>query len=489
VRQPKQTPRYVYVLAAVLAVLVGVAAAVPKAAALLIVAAAGAFVVGRVLRRPMFGFSVALCIYPVFTALRAMHGAHNLPVFASGVRLFPEILQLLIVFHLLLRGALARDNPGRRLHLEWDDLPVAVYMVAGIYAFVVGWINVHPAAPINGWFVSLTPAVWYLLLRWIRPSEAQTDALLRLMRNTFFVLAALSLVDYIVRPDFTIWMSNSERGYFVPPRMTPPEFWRWYPRMQSFLYDENVFGTLCSLNVLWCVASMMARRPGWKVIVLLLLSAICMVLSMSRGALISSSVGLAVLLLLRGRHRPRVLAALVCGAILAGAALMQMRSTAAAIILTERLQTIGVDAAKKGEVANDRWHQWRAGWQIFLDTPSGKGLGTVGYAAHLSKVSEHVVADGIYFRVLAEQGVPGLIAFVGTLAGVGWVLILYLPHTRGQTRVLGAALLAFHAGFVVHSVGANTFDYFYAAPLYWMLYGVFVTRARQEMGAEVLADV
>ena len=79
-----------------------------------------------------------------------------------------------------------------------NDLPVVVYMIAAVYSFVIGCVNVHPAAPINGWFVSITPAVWFLVVRWLRPDPATVRRNVYFLVYVYIALAIPSLLDYFI---------------------------------------------------------------------------------------------------------------------------------------------------------------------------------------------------------------------------------------------------------------------------------------------------
>ena len=271
--------------------------------------------------------------------------------------------------------------------------------------------------------------------------------------------------------------------------MTPEQLWRIYPRLQSILFVENVWGTLSAFLVLYCLATRTLARPVatrryWA---LLGLAFVCLALTISRGALITLAIGAFILFLFRGRHRSRIAFCVATAILSISGVLWYFADDPRVAFVLKRADTISLQSAQQGTLASDRVFQWVAGWNIFLLYPSGKGFGTAGFAASLSKGGSHVVADGMYFRVLAEQGIPGILMFAFMLIGVAYILVQSLRRATGWTRVLGLTLLSFHCGFCVQSIGANTFDYYYFPAVFWMLFGCYVSLI--ERGPEKPSDL
>ena len=258
-------------------------------------------------------------------------------------------------------------------------------------------------------------------------------------------------------------------------------FWRFYPRMQAFLFEENHWGTLSEMVAVLSAAYLIRSPALWKRYILMIASAVCMVCSISRGAMISFGVAVVILLLHSGKHRRNLIVALLVLFAFADVGIYVLRDSPIVYVTAQRLDTVGTKAAENGEVANDRTHQWKAGWKIFLMMPSGMGLGTVGNGASLSKMTPFVVGDGLYVRVLAEQGIPGILAFAYLIVSIPWILWRYRHVAPEQWRPLGVGLFAFHFGFCIHGIGANTFDYYCVAPVYFMLLGLYVSAVHRHL--------
>lgn len=466
-----------YALAVLLAGGIGAAAAFPKAFVALFILVIIATVAVASLRNPWTALLVTVVQYPVITTLRTLYTAFHLPVFFSGARFLPELLQCLILAYLLIRGS--RDARFR-LRIYGDDLPVVAYIITGIYSFVVAWQHIHPLGPINGWYVSMTPAVFYLLIRWLQPTSEQTHRLIRQMGIAYIILAVVSLAAYFRRPDWFMWMSHAEHPFFVPDGLDPLVFWRFNPRMQSFLFEENVWGTVSELVAVLSAAFLMRPGSPRRLYGLFLLGTLCLALSISRGAIVSFVIAILALLIQRGRHQKRILGLLAVLAALGGCVLITLKDTPIVFTIVGRLNTVNTKKRKEGEIDNDRVLQWKRGLEVFEQMPSGKGLGTVGYGAALSKVSQYMVGDGLYFRILAEQGVPGILVFLYMIGSITWILWRYRQICSDEWKPLGNGLLAFHIGFCVHGLGANTFDYYCLSPVYFMLVALFVSAVHRD---------
>lgn len=472
------TPWWLYLLGVIGAVAVGAAAAYPKALlALIVLGVVGVMLVGAV-RNPWVALAIIVAQYPVINTLRTIYTAHHLPVFTSGVRFFPDLLQIIILLQLLIWGI---KNPRYRLKIYGDDLPIVTYIIVGIYSVIIAGQVAHPWGPMNGWYVSMTPAIFYLVIRWLQPTDEQGQWLFRWMGRCAGVLMCASLCMYIIRPDWYKILQNAEHPHFVPDLMSPLEFWGFYPRMQGFLFDEVLWGTLCSLIAVIAVAHLGNRDSLLKRYAFVLLTTLCLFCSLSRGAMISFITAMLILLVYPGPQRKPIAGILAIIVVLGGTGLYVMRDSWLVTVAMQRFDTVSVGAAKKGQIANDRAFQWKAGWKIFQQTPSGMGLGTVGYGASLSKVTPYIVGDGLYFRILAEQGVPGIVVFAYMIVSIPWILWRYRNIVPVVWRPLGTGLFAFHFGFCIHGIGANTFDYYCVAPAYFMLLGLYVSAAHRQM--------
>jgi hypothetical protein len=437
--------------------------------------AVSALVAWRVVRRPFDGLVLAFCVFPLYPIVRGAITAYGVPIPTSGIRFWPELL-LCAMFAGIVIGACARRE---RLRLYWDDLPSVAFVLGGLYSVLVVLRERPLLFAVFGVHFTLVSALFYFAARWSRPGPRDVARIVRVLLVSYALLAFASLLDYVVRPVAIMKISMVMRPPLFWGGLDPFVFWKTYPRMQSLLFEENVWGSMCALVSVFCLASLVQARPPRALKPLFLLSTLCLLLSMSRGAWLCWAASLFVLVLLRGRHRPRVVAACLALLVVAGAALGALRQHPRVMALWDRVERIGVT---KGRLTVDRADQWKNGLDAFRMNPSGLGLGTGGNAAVYSGLGQPTVADGHFVKVAMEQGVPGLLTLALCLTGVFWAIVRHLPATDGLEKALGLTLASFLVGMCFHAVGANTLDYDYMPAVFWTLAGLFLARRLEPRG-------
>jgi O-antigen ligase len=219
-------------------------------------------------------------------------------------------------------------------------------------------------------------------------------------------------------------------------------------RAQGLFKDPNVFGPFLVPAALILIEETLTPRlfrlrRAVKGLLLLIL-ALGILFSYSRGAWANLAVGIVALLVVfglrRGGGRKVALAlslALVAGALVVGA----IAASGSADFLAERAQLQSYDA--------ERFSAWLLGLTPAETYPFGIGPGQFELIAPLS-------AHSTYVRVLAEQGLPGIMAFSALLV---FTLIAAVGNAVGGRDTYGigsAALLGAWCGILVNSVVIDT---------------------------------
>lgn len=473
----RPTPLLVWLLALVSALLLGVAVTSPA----YLIAFIGAIVLVaaglRVLARPVDGLLLALCVYPFYPLLRGIALVYRVPVPLTLVGMWPELV-LTVIFTAYIVGAAARKLPP--LKLTREDTPFVLLVLSGVYAVILSVAERDVVAIVYGFHATLTPFLFYFAARWMRLTEADLVRVMRAWLIPCVVLVVLSLLDYAFRPDFIIRIAIEFRaGYGAG--FDPYEFYRWYPRMQSLLFGEQLFGTLCAVIALFCLAhgaAVFSSRPWWRrwegscFAVFML----CMALSMSRGALICFGVGAALMFLLRGRHRRyigilAVLAAVGIGGVLAAGVANERVTT-----LVTRLVAL---SDTNNQLAYDRMNQWRRALDDLPTFPSGFGLGRRGAVSFLRGTGKgnqiDTIVDGGIWKILAEQGIPGTLVFLVGMGGAIVALYNRIRVTCGIQQAIAFAAMGAIGGLFVQNIGSNILDSYFVASLCWMLAGLAMT--------------
>jgi O-antigen ligase len=219
-------------------------------------------------------------------------------------------------------------------------------------------------------------------------------------------------------------------------------------RVVALFKDPNVFGAFVIPAALILVEETLRPRLFQlrRVLkgLLLLVLALGVLFSYSRGAWANLAVGLAMLLLVlalrRGGGRKVMLAlmlVLVAGVLVAGA----VSVSGSGDFLAERARVQSYDA--------DRLGAWLAGLEPAQRYPFGVGPGQFEALASIS-------AHSTYVRVLAEQGLPGLIAFSALMIFTLGAALGNAVAGRDTYGIGSAALLAAWCGLTVNSFVIDT---------------------------------
>jgi hypothetical protein len=243
-------------------------------------------------------------------------------------------------------------------------------------------------------------------------------------------------------------------------------------RVVALFKDPNVFGPFVIPTALILVEEILSPRlfrlrRVLKALVLLVL-ALGVLFSYSRGAWANLAVGLAMLLLVlalrRGGGRKVMLAfslVLVAGALVVGTVAV----SGSADFVAERAHIQSYDS--------DRFGAWVAGLEPAQRYPFGVGPGQFESIASIS-------AHSTYVRAVAEQGLPGLIAISALMTFTLGAALANAVAGRDTYGVGSAALLGAWCGLLVNSFVIDTLHWrhlWIVAALIWAGW------ARRRLGA------
>jgi O-antigen ligase len=243
-------------------------------------------------------------------------------------------------------------------------------------------------------------------------------------------------------------------------------------RVVALFKDPNVFGPFVIPTALILVEEILSPRlfrlrRVLKALVLLVL-ALGVLFSYSRGAWANLAVGLAMVLLVlalrRGGGRKVMLAfslVLVAGALVVGTVAV----SGSADFVAERAHIQSYDS--------DRFGAWVAGLEPAQRYPFGVGPGQFESIASIS-------AHSTYVRAVAEQGLPGLIVISALMTFTLGAALANAVAGRDTYGVGSAALLGAWCGLLVNSFVIDTLHWrhlWIVAALIWAGW------ARRRLGA------
>jgi len=281
------------------------------------------------------------------------------------------------------------------------------------------------------------------------PTYLRTESRMRLAVRAYIVgaavCAAAGVLALLVRfPDHTHLVRDGARA-------------------EGLFKDPNVFGPFLVPAVLILLYEvlrprLLRMRRGTTVVLLVVVS-LGVVLSYSRAAWLNMAVALVVMvaaLALRpgsGRTATAALALLLASIAVAGTVIVASGSTG---FLRERARPQAYDA--------ERFQAQRIGVGLAERHVLGIGPGQV-------EVEGPVSTHSIYVRVLAEQGVIGLVVLVGVLGGTLLLAAGNLLAGRSSLGVDAAVLLAAWCGLLANSAFVDTLHWrhlWIVAALIWV---------------------
>jgi hypothetical protein len=343
-----------------------------------------------------------------------------------------------------LRGRRRFAAPPRVGALEWALAAVlALYAVQATYA-------ADPARALETLVFSAIPfALLFVLLKEVPWTP-------RLLRGCLGVLVGLGLALVALGA-----VETATRTLLVNPEAAATARPQDALRVGTLFYDPDLFGRFLAVVLLAACAWMLWARERRGVLVAAVLALVLwggLPLSLSRPSLVALLAGLAVLGALRWslpRTAPALLVALAAGA--------------AVVVLAPG--AVGMDAGR-GRSADAIASAWGAraqgGLDLFRERPAlGWGSGDFPReyrrAKRASAPEAGTAARITPVAIAAEQGVPGLLAYL-VLLTCAFGRLLRRARRSGARSAIAAAF----AALVVHSLVA---DAFLADPLTWALLG------------------
>jgi O-antigen ligase len=260
----------------------------------------------------------------------------------------------------------------------------------------------------------------------------------------------------------------ASRGLFWNEAVIRSNEFHTYFRVNSVFWDPNIYGRYLSLVLVVITAAMLwikERRAFWLLCGVMLLLWVGLAQTFSQSSLIALLAGLALLAALRWSWR-WTLGVVVIGAV--GASLM--------VIL---IGGKGFDLGRLNLDTSGRAHLVSGGAELFSERPIwgyGSGSFQTAYTNHLAKEKAPVtISHTEPVTVAAEQGLLGLIVYVGLIVVALWTMGAGLwargASERGPPAIFigRAAALAAFVAMLVHTMA---YAGFFQDPITWVLLAI-----------------
>jgi O-antigen ligase len=254
-----------------------------------------------------------------------------------------------------------------------------------------------------------------------------------------------------------------------------------YRRAQGLFYEASTLGNFCAFFLVMIAVAFSRDREDspvprkWLAAGGVVLMA-ALVLSYSRASLLNLAIAMLVLL---WRNRRRVLRLRVLAFVAAGALVTWWVFPTFVEIYWLRLSNsaefffTATEGVLSGRVASWRTlADWAAAhpWQAL----TGIGYKTLPYTDYLGAP---VVADNMYFSLLVETGVAGLVALL-------WLNVAILRAAwRASDSLYGTWILCFWAGQVVQMTSGDLLTYWRVLPVYFLVLALALRERKSSGGA------
>jgi hypothetical protein len=192
------------------------------------------------------------------------------------------------------------------------------------------------------------------------------------------------------------------------------------------------------------------------------------IVALGAGVILVSAIGVRTVF---ATTRARRVAAVASAAVLVFGAVATVVASQASPVLESR--TSGIIHPLSDASMQMRFDTWRESAREIVRHPIGTGLGTVGSASGVAGRTV-VTADNSFLKIGREQGLLGLLLFLGGLATLGTAILRRLPRLSPQPQAVAASALAGAFAFLVMCV----FGEFVEQPgkvVFWALLGLAVS--------------
>lgn len=243
-----------------------------------------------------------------------------------------------------------------------------------------------------------------------------------------------------------------------------------YRRAQGLFYEASTLGNFC-VFFLVMTAVALVRRVGNRPALLLggAVLAAALIFSYSRSSVLNIALALAALAVLE-RAQPAVRrAAVLIGGALAGVALILFQwFPEYAQLYWLRLWT---SFSPSQNVLSGRIESWRILGQFLMEHPWHAWLG-VGYKTlpYSDFTGRRVIADNMYFSMLVETGIVGLVALL--VLNLAILRAGYRAARSGdpQKSFYGTWIFCFWMGEIFQMLSGDLLTYWRVLPVYfWVL--------------------
>jgi len=377
-------------------------------------------------------------------------------------------------------------RPQNVLPIGFLHLPIVTTLILAYYVFSkrlrINFSNIQIKLL---WFFIFWLAVLTLFADNTRFAFNTTKTMVLYMP---FILSIVGTVDTIDKLRRLIWVSVIVMGY-----VSVYSIMHGGVGAGTYFNDENDLSLYVNIWLPFCYFLFIQGSSALKRIIYgscLVIGVVCVIVSFSRGGFL----GLVSMMIVAWCYSSRKLVTLFFFCIL-GAAIYFIYFGGH---LTSYFAEMSTITDTKGATALERILSWKSAWAMFLDNPLGVGGSNFPVHFHLYQVEGLKrgmygrVAHSLWFTLIPELGIPGIIIFS--------LLLFYnikdifslnrIIPSNGDMMYLQAISRAVPAALVAYFVSGSFLSVLYY-PHYWYLIGIIVATVKVSkslMDKQVLTD-
>lgn len=345
--------------------------------------------------------------------------------------------------------------------IKVSDFAWIIFILNWGLGLAVASINGYPLLGISGYHLSAIPMFLFYIVVY---DDAHLDV--SIFINQFLkiaiIVALVGLVAYYARPPVYCQLFSTAGNQIDAA---------YYVRFVSFFFTPNVCGCFLAIALSISLIEFLYKRK-WIHLGLIVLFVCCVILTLSRGAwLFTASSFLIAFLLIKPKIGLPIFFILGIGFAfyyLNGNYLLNSNNFMSNIIRDRVISIFD----KTSTSSYGRVSAAMEALKQLKYTPWGYGLGMATTAQiKYGNISNISTIDGFYMKSIVETGIFGVI-YVCTF--VIWLLERSFWSYRRIKNKSGALALLVVIGFLLQSVGSNTFDFICTAPWVWIILGIAV---------------
>lgn len=294
--------------------------------------------------------------------------------------------------------------------------------------------------------------------------------------NWYFAFAVISLLVYIFFPKIDVSLVKLVGGrvnFYV------------IRRMSGVFFSPVLWGTFMSTAAIYTFTKL-NDKFNYRDLIIFCVFWFSMVLSVSRGAIVSFYIGALIICFITKKYLPFFKTLAACSLIYTvfslinplGLSLIGFVSSSSVHTLNDggeengKIELFEADSILVKDIKSTRIKYWALSYQDFKNKPMGYGLGKAGHIGNrfyntptLRKEAAIYSTDGWYLKIANETGIWGLLSYLA-------IFVIHLIFFIKNSQLLKHQLFLFSfvlfVMITIQNLMSNVLDFYSFSCFYWL---------------------